>query len=101
MAGKRMPEKTKLKEKFVSGEEIEIKEHRAMVYLPENSIAVRIIATIYEDDEVHDVQKDMNLEDLRDAFRKADDGYIDDDDRFVLTEEGVAYLEEMAKGRAT
>ena len=99
MAGKRMPKQTKQTENFVSGEEIERKEHRAMIYLPENSIAVRIIATIYEDDEVHEVHKDLNLEDLRDAFRRADDGYMEDDDMFVLTEEGKAYLEELAKGK--
>ena len=101
MAGKKMPKRTTQEEKFVSGDEVELLEHRAMVYLPENSIAVRIIATIYEDDEVHEVSKDLNLEELRDAFRRADDGYFDDDDRFVLTEEGKAFLEELKKGQAT
>ena len=73
MAGKRMPEKTTLTEKFVSGEEVELQEHRPMIYLPENSIAVRIIATVYEEDEVHEVH----------------------------TDEGKAYLDELKKGRST
>ena len=101
MAGKRMPEKTIQKEKFDAGDEIELQEHRAMIYLPENSVAVRIIATIYENNEVHEVRKDLNLEDLRDAFRRADDGYIDEDDVFVLTDAGKAYMEEMSKGRTS
>ena len=96
-----MPEKATLTEKFVSGEEVELQEHRAMIYLPENSIAVRIIATVYEEDEVHEVHKDLNLNDLRDAFQRADEGYIDEDDMFVLTDEGKAYLDELKKGRST
>ena len=38
----------------------------------------------------------MKLSDIREAFRKADDGYIDDDDRYMITEKGLKWLEENA-----
>ena len=42
----------------------------------------------------------MNLEDLRDAFRRADDGYIDEDDLFYISAEGEEAYEKMKKGMA-
>lgn len=92
MAGERMPVTSNVAERFESGQEVELLEHRAMVYLPEDSVEVLIDATIYEDGEVHHVSKKMTMADIRDAFRKADDGYIDDDDRFTLTDKGLMYL---------
>ena len=89
MAGTHMPKETTQKERFESGDEIELQEHRAMVYLPENSVAVCINATIYEDGEIHEVSKKMVLEEIRDAFRRADDGYIDEDDVFYATDKGL------------
>ena len=32
-------------------------------------------------------------------FRKADEGYIDDDDTFVITDKGRAFLEELESRR--
>ena len=98
MAGKRMPKRTTNQASHDSGEIINLLEHRAMIYLPENSVGVLINASVYEDGEIIEVSKKMTMEEIRDAFRKADDGYIDDDDRFVITEEGKAYLEELKKG---
>jgi len=95
MAGKRMPETAVQTERRESGEEIELQEHRAMVYLPENAVSVWFNVAVYEDGEIVNVSKKMTMEELREAFRKADDGYIDEDDKFVITEEGKAYLEEM------
>lgn len=97
MAGKQMPKETKQKERFESGAEIELQEHRAMVYLPEHSVSVCINATVYEDGEIHKVSKTMTMDEIRDAFRRADDGYIDDDDRFYLTEKGIAEYEALEK----
>ena len=97
MAGSRMPKKSKQEERFNSGEEVMIDEHRAMVYLPENSVSVTISATIYEDGDIHKVEKKMTMEDIREAFQKADDGYIDDEDRFYLTDKGIAELEKAGR----
>ena len=73
---------------------IEIPEHRAMIGLPENSVEVQIRAKVFQNGDLINVSKTLDMSDLRAAFQKADDGYIDDDDRFVLTDKGMAYFEE-------
>ena len=75
-------------------EMVEFDEHRAMIYLPENAVEIEVKAKVYHEGEIIDASKKMTLEDIRDAFRKADDGYIDDDDVFYITDKGKALLEE-------
>ena len=75
-------------------ETVELDEHRAMIYLPENAVEVKVSAKVYHEGELIDASKKMTLEDIREAFRKADDGYIDDDDVFYITDKGKALLEE-------
>ena len=80
------------------GEEngINLMEHRAIILgFPEHAVEVRIEAKVFENGEMLNVRKTMNMDEIREAFRKADDGYIDDDDRFVITDKGKAYLEEI------
>jgi hypothetical protein len=80
---------------------IELKDHRAMVCLPENAVAVTIQCRVYdpESQDLIRVSREMSIGDIREAFRKADDGYIDDDDRFTITDKGIAYLDEIAENR--
>lgn len=75
-------------------ETVELDEHRAMIYLPENAVEIKVKAKVYHEGELIDASKKMTLEDIREAFRKADDGYIDDDDVFYITDKGKALLEE-------
>lgn len=77
-------------------EEIELIEHRAMIELPEDSVEASIQCKVFHDGELVEVKKKLNMSDLRTAFKKADDGYIDDDDRFVLTDKGIEYLEGLS-----
>ena len=76
---------------------VELTEHRAIIGLPEDAVSVEIRATVYKDNELVNVTRVLSMSDLRMAFQKADEGYIDDDDRFVLTDRGRAYLEEISK----
>ena len=76
--------------------EISLLEHRAILFgFPEHAVEVEIQAKVFENGELLNVTRKMNMDEIREAFRKADDGYIDDDDRFVLTDKGKAYLEEL------
>lgn len=75
-------------------EMVELDEHRAMIYLPENAVEIEVKAKVCHEGEIIDASKKMTLEDIREAFRKADDGYIDDDDVFYITDKGKALLEE-------
>lgn len=76
-------------------EEIELMQHRAMVEMPEDAVEVTLSAKVYHNGELINVERVLSMSDIRTAFRKADDGYIDDDDRFVLTEKGMQWLEEQ------
>ena len=76
---------------------VELKEHRAIMCLPENAVSVKVIATVFEDGDLQDVSAVYDMNAIREMFRKADEGYIDDDDRFVLTEKGRAFLEELGR----
>lgn len=75
--------------------EVMLDRHRAMVELPENAVEVEMKCKVYHDGELISVSKVMDLSGLREAFRKADDGYIDEDDRFELTDKGRELLKEM------
>ena len=74
---------------------IELQEHRAMIYLPEKAVEIIVNAKVYIDGKIQKVSLTYDMEQIREMFRKADEGYIDDDDRFVLTDKGRALLEEM------
>lgn len=75
--------------------EISLFEHRAILFgFPEHAVEIEIQAKVFENGELLNVTKKMDMDEIREAFRKADDGYIDDDDRFVITDKGRAFLEE-------
>ncbi len=75
---------------------VSMTEHRAILFgFPEHAVEIEIRAKVFENGELLNVTKKMNMDEIREAFRKADDGYIDDDDRFVITDKGRAYLEEL------
>lgn len=76
------------------GGEIELQDHRAIITLPEEAVEATINIKVFHDGDLIKVHKVMNMGEIRQAFKKADDGYIDDDDTFVLTEKGKAYCEE-------
>ena len=75
-------------------EEIALLNHRAMIEIPENTVALVLNAKVFHNGELIDVERVFSLAEIREMFRKADDGYIDDDDRFMITDKGLAWLEE-------
>ena len=76
--------------------EVSLQNHRAMIELPEDALEVELNIKVWHNGEVINVTNTLTLTDLRTAFRKADDGYIDEDDRFVLTDRGKAIAEELS-----
>lgn len=75
--------------------EIELMEHRAMIELPENAMEVVLKCKVFDHGEMISVSRTMDLNDIRTAFDKADKGYIDDDDRFVITDKDREYLDNI------
>jgi len=80
-------------------EYIELTNHCAMIEIPENSVEVQMIIKVYVDGEIKTVSSTLDQEMIREVFRKADDGYIDEEDRFVITENGLRYMEEIERER--
>lgn len=76
---------------------IEVPTHRAMIEFPENAVEIEVKAKIYSEGELINVSKTYNLNDIREMFQKADDGYIDDNDRFMITDKGLEWLEEQER----
>lgn len=74
-------------------QEIEIDQDRAMLYIPHNALEGTLEFKIYLNGEIRTVHTTLNQDELNEAVRKADEGYIDEDDRFVLTDEGREHLE--------
>ena len=79
--------------------EVELEERRAIIYLPENSVEATFLLKVYDSEkgDLIEVKKTLGLSDLRRAFEDAEYNYIEDDDKFVLTEKGREYAEELKK----
>ena len=84
-----------------AGEEIELEQHRVMIYIPENTIDMTVQCRVYLDGDVQEVSRTLTMAEVREAMRKADEGYIDDEDTFHLTDKGIAFLEEMRSKQLT
>ena len=78
---------------------IELQEHRAIICLPENTVELTITAKVFENGELQTVSAKYGMSQVREMFEKADKGYIDDDDQFVITEKGLEWLEELNRER--
>lgn len=85
-------------------DEIAITSARAMIEVPENCVEMTLTCKVYLDGKLQEVQRTLTMKEIQEAVRKADEGYIDEDDVFTLTEKGMDYanwLEEReAKERA-
>ena len=73
---------------------IELEEVRSIIGIPENSVEIEMNIKVFEDSELIEVTKTLNLQEIREAIKKAEDGYIGEDGKFVITEEGQRFLEE-------
>ena len=73
-------------------EYIQLTERHAVIDLPENAIEIHITAKVYENGKIQEVGCVYTLEEIRKAFKEADD-YIGPDDLFVLTDKGREFLD--------
>lgn len=78
--------------------EIELAEEYAVILLPKNSVEVYTEVKVFENGELMTVSKLMSLDDIREAFKQADEGYIDPDATYALTDKGKALAELIADG---
>lgn len=77
---------------------VELSEDFIVLTIPKAAVEIEINAKVYYGGEIISVTKFMNMEEIREAFKKAEVGYIDEDDTFELSDAAKAYLD-RAVGR--
>ena len=78
-------------------EYIELKEMPIVLYVPDKTIGLRMEVAVYVNDRVRRVYKDFTPEQIREAFKLAEDYFDDPDAIFALTEKGEAHLDELVE----
>ena len=83
------------KKEFKLGEEIELPQEYIVLAIPDSTVEVTINANVYYDGEIHKVTRVMDFNEVRDAIKEAQDGYIPSDAIFSLTPLGEKRLNEL------
>ena len=83
------------KKEFKPGEEIELPQEYIVLAIPDSTVEVTINAKVYYDGEIHKVTRVMDFNEVRDAIKEAQDGYIPSDAIFSLTPLGEKRLNEL------
>lgn len=75
--------------------EVKPEQSFAVIYLPNNAVELTLTAKVFMDGEIHELERTLEMDDIKAAFRRAEKGYIDDDDIFILNERGLHSLEKF------
>lgn len=78
-----------------NNEKIYLEENYIVLSLPTETVEIEIIAKVYHDGELINVKKTLSIQEVRDGFKEAEEGYIPLDAEFQVTEKGLEYLEEL------
>ena len=73
--------------------DIELRESRAMLYIPEDTIEIEMNVKVMINGKVETVSKTIGVRECQRALDDAERNYIEDSDRFELTDEGREWLE--------
>lgn len=74
---------------------IELKEGYMVLAVPTTAMEITITAKVWANGEVVEVQKTMPFEEIREAFKEADECYIPSNAIFTLSDIGRERLERM------
>lgn len=74
---------------------IELKESYMVLAVPTTAVEITITAKVWVNSEVVEVHKTMQFEEIREAFKEADDGYIPSNAIFTLSDIGREQLEQL------
>ena len=74
---------------------IELENEFIVLAVPKNTVEVTISAKIYHNGELQDVHRTMDFQEVREACKEAEQGYIPSDAVFTLTPLGKKYVEEL------
>lgn len=76
-------------------EVIELENGFIVLAIPKNTVEVTISAKVYHNGELQDVYRTMDFQEVREAFKEAEQGYIPSDAVFTLTPLGEKYAQEL------
>lgn len=76
-------------------EELYLEQNYIVLSLPSETVEVEITAKVYHDGELINVKKTLSIQEVRDAFKEAEEGYIPSDAIFHVNKNGLKYLEEL------
>lgn len=76
-------------------EELYLEQNYIVLSLPTETVEVEITAKVYHDGELINVKKTLSIQEVHDAFKEAEEGYIPPDAKIQITEKGLKYLEEL------
>ena len=74
---------------------IELKESYMVLAVPTTAMEITITAKVWANDEVLEVNKTMPFEEIREAFKEADECYIPSNAIFTLSDIGREQLEQL------
>lgn len=74
---------------------IELENEFIVLAVPKSTVEVTISAKVYHDGKLQDVHRTMGFDEVREAFKEAEQGYIPSDAVFTLTPLGKKYAEEL------
>lgn len=81
------------------GKEIIVDEARAMIYIPVNAVEAELNFQIYDNGQLLNITKKMNMQEIIEAISDAKNNYIGDEDYFIITKTSQKYLNELEKGK--
>lgn len=76
-------------------EELYLEQNYIVLSLPSETVEVEITAKVYHDGELINVKKTLSIQEVREGFKEAEEGYVPSDAVFQVTEKGLKYLEEL------
>lgn len=80
--------------------DIELEEENAVIRLPANTVKLKVKCEVYDGEKIVSVSKAFEMSDVRRAFQLAEEYFDDPDERYVLTEEGIKYLNQLTAQRS-
>ncbi len=76
-------------------EKLYLEQNYIVLSLPSETVEVEITAKVYHDGELINVKKTLSIQEVREGFKEAEEGYVPSDAVFQVTEKGLKYLEEL------
>ena len=81
----------------MENEIIELENEFIVLAIPKNTVEITISAKVFNNGELQTVQRAMSFDEVREAFKEAEQGYIPSDAVFSLTPLGKEYVDKLIK----